>query len=44
MTTPVLVLPKASESFVVFYDASNMDLGGVFMQEKNVVAYTLRQL
>ena len=28
---PILVLPNLSESFVVYYDASKMGLGGVLM-------------
>src|SRR4030042_643278 len=41
---PVLVLPNASESFVVYCDASLMGLGGVLMQNRQVVAYASRQL
>jgi hypothetical protein len=43
-TTPVLILPNAKESFVVYYDASKMGLGGVLMQKGQVVAYASRQL
>ncbi|MCI36536.1 retrotransposon protein, partial [Trifolium medium] len=43
-TAPVLILPDAKESFVVYCDASKMGLGGVLMQKGQVVAYTLRQL
>ena len=31
-TAPVLILPNPSEPFVVYCDASKMDLGGVLMQ------------
>ena len=40
----VLVLPNASEPFVVYCDASLMGLGGVLMQNRQVVAYASRQL
>ncbi|CAJ2645287.1 unnamed protein product [Trifolium pratense] len=37
-TAPVLILPDANESFVVYCDASKMGLGGVLMQKGQVVA------
>jgi hypothetical protein len=40
----VLILPNATKSFVVYYDSSKMGLGGVLMQNRQVVAYALRQL
>ncbi|CAJ2645706.1 unnamed protein product [Trifolium pratense] len=43
-TAPVLILPDAKESFVVYCDASKMGLGGVLMQKGQVVAYASRQL
>jgi hypothetical protein len=43
-TAPVLILPDAKESFVVYCDASKMGLGGVLMQKGKVVAYASRQL
>ncbi|GAU48777.1 hypothetical protein TSUD_406200 [Trifolium subterraneum] len=43
-TAPVLVLPDAKESFVVYCDASKLGLGGVLMQKGKVVAYASRQL
>ncbi|WJX88382.1 hypothetical protein P8452_70480 [Trifolium repens] len=43
-TAPVLTLPDAKESFVVYCDASKMGLGGVFMQKRKIVAYASRQL
>jgi hypothetical protein len=43
-TAPVLILPNAIESFVVYCDASKMGLGGVLMQKGQVVAYASRQL
>ncbi|GAU35775.1 hypothetical protein TSUD_61360 [Trifolium subterraneum] len=43
-TAPVLILPDAKESFVVYCDASKLGLGGVLMQEGKVVAYASRQL
>lgn len=30
-TAPVLILPNSSESFVIYFDASNMGVGGVLM-------------
>ncbi|CAJ2638266.1 unnamed protein product [Trifolium pratense] len=43
-TAPVLILPDAKESFVVYCDASKLGLGRVLMQGGNVVAYASRQL
>ena len=40
----MLILPNLKESFVVYCDASKMVLGGVFMQNLQVVAYASRQL
>jgi hypothetical protein len=40
----VLIFPNLKESFVVYYDASKMGLGGVLMQNRQVVAYASRQL
>jgi hypothetical protein len=33
-SAPVLILPNSKESFVVYYDASKMGLGGVLMQNR----------
>jgi len=38
-SAPVLILPNPGESFVVYCDASLMGLGGVLMQNGQVVAY-----
>ncbi|GAU49783.1 hypothetical protein TSUD_369070 [Trifolium subterraneum] len=43
-TAPVLILPDAKESFVVYCDTSKLGLGGVLMQKGKVVAYASRQL
>lgn len=43
-TAPMLILPDSKEHFIVYYDASKMGLGGVLMQNRQVVAYSLRQL
>ena len=43
-SAPVLILPNPKESFVVYYDASKMGLGGVLMHNRQVVAYASRQL
>nr|GEX64847.1 putative reverse transcriptase domain-containing protein [Tanacetum cinerariifolium] len=42
--TPILALPKGSENFVVYCDASHKGLGVVLMQRGNVIAYASRQL
>ncbi|GKD59490.1 putative reverse transcriptase domain-containing protein [Tanacetum coccineum] len=41
---PILDLPKGSEDFVVYCDASHKGLGDVLMQREKVIAYALRQL
>jgi len=43
-SAPVLISPNSKESFVVYCDASKMGLGGVLMQNRQVVAYASRQL
>jgi len=43
-SAPVLLLPNPKESFVVYCDASKIGLGGVLMQNRQVVAYASRQL
>jgi len=42
--TPVLVLLNPREPFEVYCDASKMGLGGVLMQNGQVVVYASRQL
>nr|GEY46901.1 hypothetical protein [Tanacetum cinerariifolium] len=37
-------LPKGSEDFVVYYDASHKRLGVILMQREKVIAYASRQL
>lgn len=44
VTTLVLDLLDASESFVMYCDASNIGLSGVLMQKSNVVVYASIQL
>ena len=41
---PILTLPNLGEPFVVYCDACLMGLGGVLIQNSNVVAYASRQL
>ncbi|GKA06387.1 putative reverse transcriptase domain-containing protein [Tanacetum coccineum] len=41
---PILALPKISENFVVYCDASHKGLGAVLMQKEKVIAYASRQL
>ncbi|GKD96264.1 retrotransposon protein, putative, ty3-gypsy subclass [Tanacetum coccineum] len=43
-SAPILVLPKGSENFVVYYDASRKGLGVVLMQREKVIAYASCQL
>ncbi|GJU95768.1 putative reverse transcriptase domain-containing protein [Tanacetum coccineum] len=40
----ILALPKGSENFVVYCDASHKGLGAVLMQREKVIAYVSRQL
>lgn len=42
--TLVLTLLEGTEGFVVYYDASVVGLGCVFMQHKKVIAYASRKL
>nr|GEY38314.1 putative reverse transcriptase domain-containing protein [Tanacetum cinerariifolium] len=39
-----LALPKGTENFIVYCDASHKGLGAVLMQKEKVIAYTSRQL
>ncbi|GJR20134.1 putative reverse transcriptase domain-containing protein [Tanacetum coccineum] len=43
-STPILALPKGSENFIVYCDASHKGLGAVLMQNEKVIAYASRQL
>ncbi|GJV16030.1 putative reverse transcriptase domain-containing protein [Tanacetum coccineum] len=43
-SAPILALPKGSEGFVVYCDASRKGLGVVLMQREKVIAYASRQL
>ncbi|GJZ83034.1 putative reverse transcriptase domain-containing protein [Tanacetum coccineum] len=43
-SAPILALPKGSENFVVYCDASHKGLGLILMQKENVIAYASRQL
>ncbi|GJW50654.1 reverse transcriptase domain-containing protein [Tanacetum coccineum] len=43
-SAPNLTLPKGSENFVVYCNASHKGLGAVLMQRKKVIAYASRQL
>lgn len=44
MKGTILVLSDASESFVIYCDASMLGLGGVLMHKSNTVAYSSRQI
>ncbi|GJU62281.1 putative reverse transcriptase domain-containing protein [Tanacetum coccineum] len=43
-SAPIMSLPKGSEDFIVYYDASIKGLGAVLMQREKVIAYASRQL
>ncbi|GKB62998.1 putative reverse transcriptase domain-containing protein, partial [Tanacetum coccineum] len=43
-SAPILALPKGSEDFVVYCDASHKGLGAVLMQREKVISYAARQL
>nr|GEV00236.1 putative reverse transcriptase domain-containing protein [Tanacetum cinerariifolium] len=43
-SAPVLALPKGSEDFIVYCDASIKGLGAVLMQREKVIFYASRQL
>ncbi|GJX93920.1 putative reverse transcriptase domain-containing protein [Tanacetum coccineum] len=38
-SAPILALPKGSENFIVYCDASHKGLGAVLMQNEKVIAY-----
>ena len=40
----MLTLPKCSENYIVYYDASRVGLGCVLMQAGKVIAYASRHL
>ncbi|GKC23886.1 putative reverse transcriptase domain-containing protein, partial [Tanacetum coccineum] len=41
---PILALPKGSEDFITYCDASKKDLGDVLMKREKFIAYASRQL
>ncbi|GJY56180.1 putative reverse transcriptase domain-containing protein, partial [Tanacetum coccineum] len=41
-SAPILALPKGSENFMVYCDASHKGLGAVLMQREKVIAYASR--
>ncbi|GJZ93579.1 putative reverse transcriptase domain-containing protein [Tanacetum coccineum] len=43
-SAPILDLPKGSENFVVYCNASHKGLGAILMQKEKVIAYASRQL
>ncbi|GKA11780.1 putative reverse transcriptase domain-containing protein, partial [Tanacetum coccineum] len=43
-SAPILALPKGSEDFIVYCDASIKGLGTLLMQREKVIAYASRQL
>ncbi|GJR86192.1 putative reverse transcriptase domain-containing protein [Tanacetum coccineum] len=43
-SAPILVLPKGTEDFIVYCDASLKGYGAVSMQKEKVIAYASRQL
>nr|GEW08746.1 hypothetical protein [Tanacetum cinerariifolium] len=44
LSASILALPKGSENFIVYCDASHKGLGVVQMQKEKVIAYASRQL
>jgi hypothetical protein len=44
ITLPVLAQPDTTKPLDVYCDASSMGLGGVLMQEGQVISYSSRQL
>ncbi|WMV46138.1 hypothetical protein MTR67_039523, partial [Solanum verrucosum] len=43
-SAPILTIPKGSDGFVVYYDASRISLNCVLMKHGKVIAYPSRQL
>nr|GFB64426.1 putative reverse transcriptase domain-containing protein [Tanacetum cinerariifolium] len=43
-SAPILTLPKGSEDFIIYCDASNKGLGAVLRQREKVISYASRQL
>ncbi|GKB06180.1 putative reverse transcriptase domain-containing protein [Tanacetum coccineum] len=43
-SAPILALPKGSDNFMVYYNASHKGLGAVLMQRENAIAYASCQL
>ncbi|GJT91373.1 putative reverse transcriptase domain-containing protein [Tanacetum coccineum] len=43
-SAPILALPKGSEDFIIYCDASIKGLGAVLMQREKVISYALCQL
>nr|GEV77844.1 putative reverse transcriptase domain-containing protein [Tanacetum cinerariifolium] len=43
-SAPILALPKGSEDFIAYCDASNKGLGAVLIQREKVISYASRQL
>lgn len=44
VSAPVLAIPKESERFIIYNDASKLGLGCVLMQRGRVITYASRQL
>nr|GEU94195.1 transposon Ty3-I Gag-Pol polyprotein [Tanacetum cinerariifolium] len=44
LSAPILALPKGSENFAVYCDASHKGFGAFLMQREKVIAYASRQL
>nr|GFB97215.1 putative reverse transcriptase domain-containing protein [Tanacetum cinerariifolium] len=43
-SAPILALPKGSEDFIIYCDASNKGLGDMLMQREKVISFASRQL
>ncbi|GJU15129.1 putative reverse transcriptase domain-containing protein [Tanacetum coccineum] len=44
LSAPIFALPKGSEDFIAYCDASKKGLGAVLMQKEKVISYASRQL
>ena len=43
ITAPILTLPKGSDGYVIYCDASRVGLGCVLMQRDKVISYASRK-
>lgn len=43
-TNPILTVLESLDSYVIYFDASRVGLGCVFMHRGNIIVYTSRQI